>query len=160
MRRFATWCSAFEAKWRTCMTISPELAGGLDRGQSVGACARPQTVGDQAIRGELRRSVAREHGRHRFWRPIWSKATMRPRACGRRESWACRAIRPTPPPGRREANRSLRADHDQSRRSGTAPCDEAHRPPALVIVDADTTPRQFGNELRWNAAYHHLRLGR
>src|SRR5215218_10217457 len=79
---------------------------------------------------------------------------MRPRACGRRESWACRAIRPTPPPGRREANRSLRADHDQSRRSGTAPCDEAHRPPALVIVDADTTPRQFGNELRWNAAYH------
>jgi len=30
----------------------------------------------------------------------------------------------------------------------------------LVIIDADTTPRQFGNELRWNAAYHHLRLGR
>src|SRR5215212_9428756 len=39
MRRSATWCSAFEAKWRTCMTISPELAGGLDRGQCVGACA-------------------------------------------------------------------------------------------------------------------------
>jgi L-ribulose-5-phosphate 4-epimerase len=39
MRRSATWSSAFEAKWRTCMTISPELAGGLDRGQCVGACA-------------------------------------------------------------------------------------------------------------------------
>ncbi|HWI00456.1 MAG TPA: L-arabinose isomerase, partial [Propionibacteriaceae bacterium] len=30
----------------------------------------------------------------------------------------------------------------------------------LVIIDADTTPRQFGKELRWNAAYHQLRLGR
>ena len=30
----------------------------------------------------------------------------------------------------------------------------------LVLIDADTTPRQFGNELRWNAAYHQLRLGR
>jgi L-arabinose isomerase len=30
----------------------------------------------------------------------------------------------------------------------------------LVIIDADTTPRRFGNELRWNAAYHRLRLGR
>ena len=28
----------------------------------------------------------------------------------------------------------------------------------LVIIDADTTPRQFGNELRWNAAYHRLNL--
>ena len=29
----------------------------------------------------------------------------------------------------------------------------------LVIIDADTTARRFGNELRWNAAYHRLHLG-
>jgi hypothetical protein len=29
-----------------------------------------------------------------------------------------------------------------------------------VIIDADTKPRQFGNELRWNSAYHRLSLGR
>ena len=29
----------------------------------------------------------------------------------------------------------------------------------LVIIDADTTPRRFNNELRWNSAYHRLNLG-
>ena len=26
----------------------------------------------------------------------------------------------------------------------------------LVVIDADTTPRAFQRELRWNAAYHRL----
>ena len=26
----------------------------------------------------------------------------------------------------------------------------------LVVIDADTTPRSFQRELRWNAAYHRL----
>jgi L-arabinose isomerase len=29
----------------------------------------------------------------------------------------------------------------------------------LVIIDADTRPRRFNNELRWNSAYHRLNLG-
>ena len=29
----------------------------------------------------------------------------------------------------------------------------------LVIIDADTKPRRFNNELRWNSAYHRLNLG-
>jgi L-arabinose isomerase len=29
----------------------------------------------------------------------------------------------------------------------------------LLIIDADTTTRQFRKEIRWNAAYHRLALG-
>jgi L-arabinose isomerase len=29
----------------------------------------------------------------------------------------------------------------------------------LVVIDADTTPRRFANELRWNQAYHRLARG-
>jgi L-arabinose isomerase len=29
----------------------------------------------------------------------------------------------------------------------------------LVVIDANTTTRQFGNELRWNSAFHRLGLG-
>jgi L-arabinose isomerase len=29
----------------------------------------------------------------------------------------------------------------------------------LVLIDADTTPAQFGDRLRWNAAYHRLAAG-
>jgi len=29
----------------------------------------------------------------------------------------------------------------------------------LMIIDADTTPRSFARELRWNQAYHRLAQG-
>ena len=29
----------------------------------------------------------------------------------------------------------------------------------LVVIDADTTPRSIGRELRWNAAYYRLAQG-
>jgi L-arabinose isomerase len=29
----------------------------------------------------------------------------------------------------------------------------------LAVIDADTTARRFGNELRWNAATYRLALG-
>ena len=29
----------------------------------------------------------------------------------------------------------------------------------LLIIDADTTPRQFGKEIRWNQAYYRLAQG-
>jgi L-arabinose isomerase len=29
----------------------------------------------------------------------------------------------------------------------------------IVVIDADTTPRSFQRELRWNAAYHRLAEG-
>ena len=31
--------------------------------------------------------------------------------------------------------------------------------PELLIIDADTTPRSFARELRWNPAYHRLAQG-
>ncbi|MFC3898342.1 L-arabinose isomerase, partial [Lentzea rhizosphaerae] len=29
----------------------------------------------------------------------------------------------------------------------------------LVLIDSSTTPAQFGDRLRWNAAYHRLAAG-
>jgi L-arabinose isomerase len=29
----------------------------------------------------------------------------------------------------------------------------------LLVIDADTKPRSFANELRWNQAYHRLGMG-
>ena len=29
----------------------------------------------------------------------------------------------------------------------------------LVVIDADTTPRRFADELRWNSAYYRLARG-
>ena len=29
----------------------------------------------------------------------------------------------------------------------------------LLVIDADTSPRQFSNEIRWNQAYYRLAQG-